>query len=507
MDENTTGKSVEDRLRECEQRLRDTQRLAGVGSWESSVEDGTMQWSEETYRIHGLTPGDPPSGSPELIEKSIACYPPEDRERITEAFAKCAEQGIPYDMTHRFVNAQGREMWIRTAAEPVWQGGRVVKVIGHIMDITDLKSAERTRRTSEERYHILNQSGVGFCIMQILFDAQGNPGDYRFIEANEAFEQHTGLRNAVGKTALELVPELEWSWIERYARVATTGKSERFIDGSEAMGRWFEVDAFRTGEPEDYHVALLFRDISERKKAEHRIEDLLEEKELVLKESHHRIKNNMSTIYSLLSLHTERLSDPGARNVLHEAAGQVRSMMLLYGKLYQSQTQQEASIREFLGPLIDDIVATYCFGNTVNTNVKLKDIPLNARTLSSLGIIMNELISNSMKYAFSGVDNPLISVSASRRESTVTITYSDNGIGLPESVTLERSEGFGMQLIAGLAQQIGGSVRIERGSGTRFIFGIDVSPVHAGEAHAEGAAVDGVRGDADHRDEPEHPPS
>jgi PAS domain S-box-containing protein len=129
--------------------------------------------------------------------------------------------------------------------------------------------ADAALQESEERYRTLLESiEQGFCVMEILFDSDGEPIDYRFLETNAPFERHTGLVDAVGKTARELVSGLERHWIDIYARVAISGKSERFVQESQAMGRWFEVDAFRIGGPERRRVALLFTDITGRKRAE-----------------------------------------------------------------------------------------------------------------------------------------------------------------------------------------------------------------------------------------------
>ncbi len=108
----------------------------------------------------------------------------------------------------------------------------------------------------------------GFCVFEMLFDEARQPVDYRFLEVNPMFEKQTGLKNAVGKTARELVPGLERHWFDLYGNVALTGESTRFVQGSEAMGRWFEVYAYRTGELGTHQVALLFTDITQRKQVE-----------------------------------------------------------------------------------------------------------------------------------------------------------------------------------------------------------------------------------------------
>jgi len=136
-------------------------------------------------------------------------------------------------------------------------------------------------RASQERYRTLFESiDDGYCLMQLHFDAAGRPVDYRFLETNAAFEAQTGLHNAVGRTARELVPDLDASWFELYGRVALTGQSARFENDAVAMGRSFEVYASRVGPPEQRQVALVFKDVTARKAAEAERERLLDEVEV-----------------------------------------------------------------------------------------------------------------------------------------------------------------------------------------------------------------------------------
>jgi PAS domain S-box-containing protein len=133
---------------------------------------------------------------------------------------------------------------------------------------------EAALRASEHRYHTLFQSiDAGFCILQLIFDRNGKPADYRYVEINPAFERQTGMKDPLGKTIRELVPGIEPFWFDIYGKVALSGEATRFVDHAKSMGRWFDCSAFRIGEPHERLVAVLFNDITERKQAEERLRE------------------------------------------------------------------------------------------------------------------------------------------------------------------------------------------------------------------------------------------
>ena len=141
-----------------------------------------------------------------------------------------------------------------------------------VTDITGRKQAEDAWRQSEERYrHLFNTLIEGFCIIEMVLDARGRPVDYRFLEVNPEFEKQTGLRHAQGRLVRELVPEHENYWFEIYGRIARTGEPARFENEARALGRWYEVSAFRIGGAGSRKVAVLFSDITERRRAQERI--------------------------------------------------------------------------------------------------------------------------------------------------------------------------------------------------------------------------------------------
>ncbi|MEG3968514.1 ATP-binding protein [Microcoleus sp. T2B6] len=188
------------------------------------------------------------------------------------------------------------DRWYEVRSYPAAQGITV-----YFKNVTDQIQAEAALRQSEERYRTLFESiDEGFCIIEVLFDANNTPIDYRFLEINPVFEQQTGLRQAVGKTVRQLVPDIEHHWIKIYGQVALTGESVRFENGSEALNRWFDVYACRTGQPEARKVALVFKDISDRKRMEGEREKLLQREQTAREaaERANRIKDEFLAVLS-----------------------------------------------------------------------------------------------------------------------------------------------------------------------------------------------------------------
>ena len=216
-------------------------------------------------------------------------------------------------------------------------------------------------------------------------------------------------------------------------------------------------------------LIVTFNDITERKFADDKIKSLLSEKELLLKEVHHRIKNNMNVVMGLLSLQSDTLKDPSAVSALQDSRNRVQSMMVLYDKLYRSNDFRAISAKEYITALISEVMVNFPNRERVDVETRIDDIVLDAKILSPVGIITNELITNTMKYAFTDRDSGRMAVSFSIKGGHATLIVEDNGIGIPESVNIETATGFGLQLVNILAEQLEGSLRIEREDGTRFV--------------------------------------
>ena len=202
---------------------------------------------------------------------------PDDRARVI-AVVEDGRHRHAGRVEYRFLGNDGTHRWIADHYAVELDGdGRPAYRSGILRDVSEQLQAEAALRSSEARYRTLFESiEDGFCIVRILLAEDGSARDYEFVEANPAFEVATGLRDAVGRTALEMVPELDRWWVRTYADVARTGTPARFEHRAAAMRRWFDVYAFRFGSPDERQVAIFFKNVTERKAAELERAELLE---------------------------------------------------------------------------------------------------------------------------------------------------------------------------------------------------------------------------------------
>lgn len=176
----------------------------------------------------------------------------------------------------------------------------------------------------------------------------------------------------------------------------------------------------------------------------------------------------------MLSLQADTMKDAGSIAALDNARRRMQSMMVLYDKLYRSEGFRCMSAKEYLVPLVHEIVENLPNHGGVVVETHVDDFILDAKHLSPVGIIVNELLTNIMKHAFAGREDGLVRVSASLKERRASIVVEDDGIGLPASFDFRTSSGFGMQVIEMLRVQIGGSLRIEHEKGTNVTLEFNV---------------------------------
>ncbi len=211
---------------------------------------------------------------------------------------------------------------------------------------------------------------------------------------------------------------------------------------------------------------VIIKKNTSREQAEKEIKHQLTEKEIILKEVHHRIKNNIASIGSLLSLQLQSLSNPEAISALQDAVGRVNSMQILYEKLLPTDDYQITSLKEYLNNLIDEIVRLFPANINITVEKRIDDIQLEPNRLFLIGIIVNELMTNTIKYGFTGRDSGSIQITVKEDNKNVILTIHDNGIGLPEEFDINKQKGFGLMLIKMLSNQLMGGFTINDDDGT-----------------------------------------
>jgi PAS domain S-box-containing protein len=213
----------------------------------------------------------------EVLGKHVRMmFPPEREGEEAEILARIGRgENVEHLETVR-VRKDGRRIDVSVTHSPITDAaGKIIGASKIARDITARKEAEAKLRQSETRYRTLFDTLIeGFCVIEMIFDDAGRPIDYRFLETNPAFERQTGLHNAQGKRMRELAPQHEAYWFETYGRIALTGEPLHFENEARALGRFYDVHAYRVGGPESRKVAVLFNDITERKHAEEEIHKL-----------------------------------------------------------------------------------------------------------------------------------------------------------------------------------------------------------------------------------------
>lgn len=218
-------------------------------------------------------------------------------------------------------------------------------------------------------------------------------------------------------------------------------------------------------------------DISDRKQKEQRIEAALKEKDVLLREVHHRVKNNLQIVQSLLALQSSKISDPDALRLLVESQNRIRSMGLIHQTLYQSDDLALVDFPRFLDQLVPSLIASYSTDpGKIDVRITAAKVSLPVSAAIPCGLIVNELVSNALKHAFPSGRAGLIRITLTKDEDEmIGLSVSDDGIGLPSAIDLNNSTTLGLQLVILLADQLGAEVITQRSNPTSFAlrFGVE----------------------------------
>jgi PAS domain S-box-containing protein len=334
-------------------------------------------------------------------------------------------------------------------------------------NITEQLAAEEALRESEEKFRVLAEtSPVSVCLFQ---------GD-RHIYVNPAMERMFGY------SAEELCRMKFWELAHDDYRELIRARGLARLAGQGGPGQYEFKYLTKKGEEGyvlisagmlEYHGhptgVASFLDITERKRTEQLIRASLEEKEVLLREIHHRVKNNLQVISSLLYLQSQKFSDEELQTCFSESQNRICSMALAHEQLYQSKNLAEVSIKTYLENLVRQ-QQQICpsADQKIDCRLAVEDIPLDIEKVIPCGLLITELLSNAYKHAFADGRNGQVVISLHGGAGRFELTVADDGIGLPAGFDHGQVKTLGLQLVSALVDQLNGTLELENGNGTCF---------------------------------------
>lgn len=332
-------------------------------------------------------------------------------------------------------------------------------------DITKRKNAEISlAQTNELLGLFIKNSPIHAFIKEVT------PEISRTLYASENYLDMIGIPGSkmIGKTMYELFPR---EHAEKFTKddwdVVSSGRTLKLDE--DLNNRNYYTIKFPILQNDKKLLAGYTIEITDRKEKEEKIKKLLNEKEDILREVHHRIKNNMSIILSLFRIQSDRHENAVIKSVFLDASNRLKSMMVLYDKLYRSTNKNELCIKEYLTSLVEEILNIFPNRHKIEPILGVEKLILKPEILSPMGIIVNEMINNSLKYAFNDNDKGKIKIFVKKRNDYAIFSYKDSGPGIPASVTFDNSPGYGLRLIKSLVDQIDGSITLEQNRRTEYV--------------------------------------
>jgi PAS domain S-box-containing protein len=461
----TERKLVEDALREMEEKFRDLAEqspnmifinVRGRVVYANRRCEEVMGYDREEFYDPGFD--------------FMTLTAPEHRMLVSEKYGShlSGRDVSPYE--YAIITKTGSRIEVILSTKLIRYGGEWA-LLGTLTDITESKKSERALRESEEKFRNLFESSPEGVVM---FDLDG-----KLLDMNEAGAKVLAVSRAeaVGKSFLDL-PGIPKEDVSRYRELlqcfSVGGAAAPFETMMKSPGgdRWQEVyPALLSKDGEPQAVQVILRDVTARKVADQKIRDSLKEKEVLLKEIHHRVKNNLQIIHSLLNMQSRRSKDPRILDALRESQNRVRTMALIHERLYRSTDLSEIDFKEYISRLVGELYLSFGVNaDQLRLELELQPVRLGIDIAIPCGLIVNELVSNSLKHGFPGGRRGRLKLSlVAVEDGTVRLAIGDDGAGLPADLDFRKTETLGLQLVCTLVDQLGGTIGLDRAGGTEFL--------------------------------------
>lgn len=406
-------------------------------------------------------------------KKDADLLPPDLAEHCRRSDEEVMARRSPLRFEEESIGPDGQKVYFETIKAPIFgPDGSPLGIVGVSRDITPRKLREEEIRASEKKFRLLAQNAQDLIYHYELFPERGfsyvspaalpitgyTPEEHYAdpdlgVKIVHPEDRHLLQSLSEGKVNPE--EPLVLRWLRKDGKIIWT--EQRNVPIYDETGRLVALEG-------------IARDITERKAAEERIKASLREKEVLIREIHHRVKNNLQVISSLLNLQGRTLRDPVILQVFRECQNRVRSMALVHEKLYQSKDLSRIPFADYIRSLTYHLFHIHRVeASRIALREDIEDVTLDLNTAIPCGLILNELISNALKYAFPEGRNGEILIQFKRQDTDkFLLLVSDNGVGLPENLDLHRTSTLGMQIVTLLVQQLDGTLEIRRQPGAEF---------------------------------------
>jgi len=474
----TEQKRSQDELDKIKSLLVETESLSKVGGWEYDVTSENMIWTDEVYKIYGI---DRQNFDPNNISQDLSFYHEEDRKILEQHFQDAVQKGEDYDLVLRFKPANKEPKWIRTIGKTQRKKGKIVKITGHIMDITQSKIAEEKIIASENRYRNLLETAGSIIV---TMDRNALLTDF-----NESAEKITGYKKdeVLGKNWFDIfIPSEDHKAIMEIFRNTLDTIPEAFIhdneillkDGSRRIISW-NNNVIRDNAGEVIGALSIGRDVTEINKARDELKQYAQTQKILLSEVNHRVKNNLTALISILHKTHEQADEKGLNiaAVLPVMEERINGLLNVHSMLSEIGWQS-LKLSDLCTSIVSGTLEGMTSTNRVKLNVKKSDVMISSDKAHQLTIVLNELAINSLKYGFKNSDMLKINIAITEKNNMLTLKYSDNGNGYPKKLLKgDLSDiGVGFDLLRGIVEQsLNGKLKIKNDAGAVTIIAFDNS--------------------------------
>jgi PAS domain S-box-containing protein len=463
---------TEQYLKESESRYRSfVTNFQGI-AYHGNLDFTAIFFHGAVSEITGYTENDFITGKPRWNEIIYR----DDLPQLEESIRRIAkEPDYSCEREYRIIRKDGTMRWVREYSKNICgHNGKPIAVEGAIYDVSNERQALDALSLSEKKFRQFFEQEPTYCYMVspegIILDI--NNATLAVLE----YEKDELIGKPINMVYTPECREKANDLFQQWKITGVVDDAELTIVSKSGSRRTILLSARGVRDESGHliHSVSVQKDITAQKYAEEQIRSSLEEKKALLKEIHHRVKNNLQVISSLLNLQSQYIDNEQYQHFFKESQDRIKTMVLIHEKLYQSENLAAISPSDYINGIVHNLLDSYRTGTgEVAYESTIEDFSVDIDLAIPCGLIVNELVSNAMKHAFNVMhtdDKPRITINLTKHKDQITLVVSDNGPGLPPDIDFRKTKTLGLQLVHSLAKQLDARTTVDRHAGTSFTF-------------------------------------